>query len=508
MTDQRPDQVTEEPRLASLGVTGLSATKTGDILVGLRPASLGWDLIIWAPHSASMRLEGLVGTTSEHDGGILFRGPESVANAEWLRRQVDTLRPTAVGPGPSIGLGDRIGMATPGHIRAVAASSMTPVLAQQSARELERTGRTFAEVLASATFGVLAGGWHLPWGADADHLKTVGQLDSAVEAGFTTLTIDPSDHVQNVPLGASRATVRAAIDQVPWASLKDEPHQFARRYPKVIEWEGTVVPLDDERIAVAAARFGAAVAHVAAMHGQLQHGSRQTAVELEVAVDELPFPTTAVDHVFIATELRRLGVGIASFAPRFVGEFEKAIDYVGSPAAFNTDVVMHADLARRLGPYKLSLHSGSEKFAILSSFSRATFPRLHLKTSGTSYLLALRTIGLSDPALLRRIWVSALADYESARASYHVSASTHGLPRAQDLSDAALVGLLDHPASREVLHVTFGAILGTSGAPLGAGAGLRDEARACVWANREDYWSLTSSHLARHVAYLTDLPYG
>lgn len=505
MTDAGDDPFAEGSSLAALGVIGPSRTKIGDVFIGLCPAVVGWDLVVWAPRSASASLGGLVGETIEHDRGILLRGQDSVPNAGWLRQHVEWLRPSAVGSGPSIGLGDRIGVATPGHIRAMAAASgVTPVLAQQSARELERTGRTFAEVLASATFGVLATGWRLPWGADADHLKTVNRLGSAIEAGFTTVTLDPSDHVQNVPLDASRATVKAAMDRVPWAALHDKPHLVARRYPKAIECEGTVVVLDDERVAVAAARFGGAVAHVAAMHEHLQRGSGRTDIELEIAVDELPFPTTGVDHAFIVTELRRLGVEIASFAPRFVGEFEKGIDYIGSPAEFTTDVDMHAKLARRLGPYKLSLHSGSEKFAILPSFSQATHPRLHLKTSGTSYLQALRTIGRANPALLRRIWVSALASYESARASYHVSASTHQLPRAEGLSDAALVDLLDHPTSREVLHVTYGAILGGSGTPVGGGAHLRDEVGTCLWANREAYWSLTASHLARHVAYLTE----
>lgn len=43
---------------------------------------------------------------------------------------------------PSFGFGDRLGIATPGHIDAVSGTGFAPVFAQQSVRENARTGRT------------------------------------------------------------------------------------------------------------------------------------------------------------------------------------------------------------------------------------------------------------------------------------------------------------------------------------------------------------------------------
>jgi len=43
--------------------------------------------------------------------------------------------------------------------------------------------------------------------------------------------------------------------------------------------------------------------------------------ELEMSVDETATPTSPVEHYFVASELRRLGVEWVSLAPRFVGEF-------------------------------------------------------------------------------------------------------------------------------------------------------------------------------------------
>jgi hypothetical protein len=97
----------------------------------------------------------------------------------------------------TFGFGDRLGLATPGHIAAVRGTKFAPVFAQQSVRENERTPRTPQQVMDDAKRAVEAAGWDLPWGADADHLKTVEDLPSFVEAGYTFFTVDPGEHVDN-----------------------------------------------------------------------------------------------------------------------------------------------------------------------------------------------------------------------------------------------------------------------------------------------------------------------
>jgi hypothetical protein len=212
-----------------------------------------------------------------------------------------------------------------------------------------------------------------------------------------------------------------------------------------------------------------------------------------VAVDEIEFRTTPVDHVYLATELHRLGVRWVSFASRFVGEFEKGIDFLGDRAELEADLEVHAAIARSLGDYKLSVHSGSDKFSIYEAVARATRDRVHLKTSGTSYLVALQTIAAADPELMRRIWRVALEAYTTARASYHVSAALAGVPSPDAASAAVLAGLLDDPNTREILHVTYGAVLH------GADVGLGDGLRAAIWARRVEYWANLEAHIGRHL---------
>jgi hypothetical protein len=68
-----------------------------------------------------------------------------------------------------------------------------------------------------------------------------------------------------------------------------------------------------------------------------------------------------------------------SVAPRFVGGFEKGIDYKGDLAAFENDLRGHAAIARAFGPYKISIHSGSDKFSIYPIIGRLCGDLLHVK---------------------------------------------------------------------------------------------------------------------------------
>ena len=81
----------------------------------------------------------------------------------------------------------------------------------------------------------------------------------------------------------------------------------------------------------------------------------------------------------------------------------KGVDYIGDLDEFEAEMAKHAAIARVLGPYKLSIHSGSDKFSIYPIFARHAGSLVHLKTAGTSYLEALRAIAGVDPAFFREI---------------------------------------------------------------------------------------------------------
>src|SRR5262245_8096818 len=131
------------------------------------------------------------------DGHSLTLCETTPKNASALGSVFSFLVPRPLGLKKSAGCGDPLGLATPGHIRAIRRSSMAPILAQQSIRENARTGRTPQQVMDDAMWGVFQEGWREGFGADADHLKNTADIDSCVAAGFTFYTIDPSEHVDN-----------------------------------------------------------------------------------------------------------------------------------------------------------------------------------------------------------------------------------------------------------------------------------------------------------------------
>ena len=114
----------------------------------------------------------------------------------------------------------------------------------------------------------------------------------------------------------------------------------------------------------------------------------------------------------------------------------------------------HAAVTAHFGTYKLSLHSGSDKFSVYPLIVKHWGSRLHVKTAGTSYLEALRVLAVTNPALFQRIWALGLERYPTDRASYHVSADGDKVPGGIELP-----ALLDEFNAREILHVTFGSAL-------------------------------------------------
>ena len=402
------------------------------------------------------------GTASEYQDRSLLLCPLSERNAAALRRRVGWLRPTPLGLRTSAGLGDRLGLATPGHLQAMRAvgGSLAALPAQQSIREMERTERTPQDVMDDAMWGILGAGWRAGFGADADHLKTTADIDRCLAAGYTFYTFDPGHYVDATAERATPAQLRTLLGELPWPHLEDAPATLAARYLDRPIWcESHAIRFDEAALLRAAVKYGHAIAHVVALSRHLATAAAGRPWEVEISVDETDLPTTPAEHVYIATELRRLGVRWISLAPRYIGQFEKAIDYVGDVDAFEADFAVHAAIARSLGPYKLSLHSGSDKFSIYEACTRQTQGLVHLKTAGTSYLEALRTIAGPEPALLRAIYRFARERFEADKATYHISARLDRAPEPATLADRDLPRLLEQDDARQILHVTFGSVL-------------------------------------------------
>jgi tagaturonate epimerase len=418
--------------------------------------------------------------------------PADACSADWLRRALPHLEARPLGLARSAGFGDRLGLATPGHVRAVRKFRMAPIFAQQSVRENERTGRSPREVLDDAMWGVFEEGWTAGWGADADHLKTIAQVGQFAAAGYSFFTVDPGEYVDNAAGKAAPAALETSLQALPWGDLETARTDLERALcGRPLDLGMLETRFTPEEVLRAAAKYGRAVAHTVRLYRRLVQVMDGRGFEFEMSVDETDSPTSLAEHVYIASELRRLKVTCVSLAPRYTGTFEKGVDYIGDLAAFETSFAGHAAVARAYGPYKLSLHSGSDKFSIYPVASRLAGDLVHLKTAGTSYLEALRALAALDPALFRAILEFGIERYPTDRASYHVSAEIGRVPDAHGMRDGELADLLEDFHAREVLHVTFGAVINAPRFRVPLFDTLRRHA--------EEYTRTVEAHFDRHL---------
>jgi len=490
-----------------------SITADGGCVFLLLREGLERKLVILCPEGVDGRREGFVA----EETGEVGAGKTALKylicacdhrNASVLRGVFPFTRPRVMGLTPAVGTGDRIGLATPGHIRAVRGFGLFPVLAQQSIREMARTSRSPEEVLDDVSWAVFQEGYRGGFAADADHLKSEGDIDATLRAGFTMYTIDPSDHVDGAADRYDLKTLREKFRALPWDGLecgaKDYFERYlGRKFEASAPGETRVLRLEftEEKLLRAAVKYSAAIAHTARMGRRLESLFRGEEFDLEMSVDETETPTSALEHFFIASELRRLGVPVQGLALRFVGEFEKAVDYVGDVKRFEETLRDHVLIARALGPYKLSVHSGSDKFSVYPALGRLAGGLVHLKTAGTSYLEALRVVARHRPDLFREIISHCLGCFEGDRRTYRVSTELSAVPRPEGIRDEDLERTyLDGDRGRQLLHVTFGSILT---AKRGDGTWLfRDRIREVLIENEEDHYRTVAAHLERHITAL------
>jgi len=354
----------------------------------------------------------------------------------------------------TIGCGDRLGRATYGQLMAIKQYQAAPVLAQQSMRELKLTGRTFEGVVDDASFQVFQAGYKDGFGADGDHLKTMTDIDYALAAGMTMITLDLSE-VMNAAAGSWDAgTVEIAFDALPEAVRAYTMTTYAGPEFLIGGHSLRFTPLEAKRCAV---MYNKALDFAAEVHRHLSD-ARGKEFDLEVSIDETSTPTLPNHHLYIARELLQRKVEFTSLAPRFVGEFQKAVDYIGDLGEFERQFAVHAAIASEYR-YKISVHSGSDKFAVYPTIGKYTGERLHLKTAGTSWLEAVKVIAQKDPALYRVMHQCALDNFDAMLKLYHITADINKIPNVDKIYNDQLAKLMDMPEARQLLHITYGAIL-------------------------------------------------
>jgi hypothetical protein len=386
----------------------------------------------------------------------LLRVPMIAENLPELQELFPFTKPVSLrNKRTTVGCGDRLGMASAAHIRAVRQFDAYPVLAQQSIRELKFCGRSFADVVADAAFQVFQEGYEEGWGADGDHLKTMEDIDSALEQGMPMITLDLTEvlHPEAADFDDARMNSEfAGLD----STVRDHVlREYADRKFKV---GNRTIGFDGWEAKKCALMYWDALEFAAEVDAHLR-AKRGDAYDLEISIDETTSPTLPAHHLFIIRELQRRNVTVNSLAPRFIGEFQKAVDYIGDVKEFEEQFKIHCDIAAAHGNYKISIHSGSDKFSVYPVIGKYTKLRLHLKTAGTSWLEAVRTIAETEPELYRLMHSRAKKYFPEALKSYHITADLNKIPPLESTTDDRLADYMNQPEARQFIHISYGGLL-------------------------------------------------
>lgn len=420
-------------------------------------------------------------------------------NAEAIKSIFPFANPIVVGLKNSFGFGDRIGLANPAHLRSLTADDdFVPVLAQQSIRELSRTTRKADEVMDVAIWAVMQEGWTSGFGSDADHLKTTEDIDNMVEAGFTMFTFDPRDHVVNEADTMNISELEKYISDLKWDSASSTSEVLKKYSEKdiVVNDSLTLSPSNEDSLR-ALVKYGKSILHIKKMYSYLKETYPEAEIEVEVSVDETESVTTPFEHFFMVNELTQLGIEFVSLAPRFIGDFEKGIDYKGDLDIFKKEYLKHIAIAEHFGNYKISLHSGSDKFSVYEVIGSLHRGYTHVKTAGTSYLEALRVTASADEKLFSEILDFAIDNYENEKKTYHVSADLNKVQKSKNYSKEELADLLNQDDARQVFHVTFGLVLtikNDNGDYI-----YRSRVYKCLEDNEELHYKYLVKHFRKHI---------
>lgn len=369
----------------------------------------------------------------------------------------------------SIGVGDRFAHQAKAQLRAcvLAAESGIEVIPvwNKSNREHTIIGSDPAQTRAAADAAVHELGWSKSYFLDADHIG-LGTVDRFLEP-CDFFTLDVADHI-GTP-----------------AAEADIEH-FASRHPEFlaeIAIPGVDRPylLSRELATQTARKFLAAVQAAGRTYRHIEKAKGPGQFVTEISMDETDAPQSPVELLMILAMIADERVPIQTIAPKFTGRFNKGVDYQGDVAQFERefreDAAAIAYAVERYGlpqSLKLSVHSGSDKFALYAPIHRVldeTGAGLHLKTAGTTWLeeiIGLAESGLGGFEVAQEIYADAYAHRLELSKPYAtvIAIDDAALPLPEEVqgwSGDRFVRTLRHnqadrlynPSFRQLLHVGF-----------------------------------------------------
>ena len=374
--------------------------------------------------------------------------------------------PSPLGAQRTFGFGDRFGFAARAHLAVSRESGFAPIFAQQSAIELAQSGRTPAEMLATAPPDL-----DRAWGADAAGVAMAPEIEPFATAGFSRFTLDPSAYFVERAADLSAAELDAA------ASALVEDGVFAAGWVEL--YAGREFPISESRslriefdaLQRVAVKFGWALAFAEELTAHAKQVCGARPFEVELSLLRSATRTTPQEHLFVALEARRRGLPLVAIAPHLPGSWEPMAEAVDDADELEAALQMHTAIAGAYGPHQISVPEIEGKSAILPVLGRVCGARLHVKTSAASALEMLRVVARVEPGLFREILGLAQERFPFERSVKPGSLSEEEVRFLPEAADPELETLfLGDARGRQLLDVTIGSIWATgvdsSGRPM------------------------------------------
>ena len=370
----------------------------------------------------------------------------------------------------SFGVGDRFGHQGKAQLKAMIAAKeqlgidITPVW-NKSNREHMIIGTEPSEVRIEADEAVKTLGWKGDYYVDADHIN-LGNVERFVEPS-DFFTIDVADFIGDA----------APADKVKAFLASHENYLGQLEIPGIDE----TLEVTEDFLTSFANNYLVAVEEASKVYKYLVEKKGEGNFVPEVSCDETDTPQSPLDLFFILKLLADNGVPAQTIAPRFSGRFNKGVEYVGDvkqfEKEFEQDLLVIKFVISEFGlpdNLKLSVHSGSDKFAIypiIGELIRKHDTGIHIKTAGTTWLEEIAGLAISDGdglALAKEVYATAYKKMEELTAPYAsvIDIKKEALPLPEVVngwSAEQLKNALVHdqscaeynPSLRQLIHVGY-----------------------------------------------------
>lgn len=332
----------------------------------------------------------------------------------------------------------------------------------KSNREHTIVGSNPESVREAAELAVNECGWSRGFHIDADHInfETVDRFINSSD--FYTIDV---------------------ASEIGRDAAEDEVAGFVERHRELrnVTLPTGTLRLDEQAVGQIARRYLRATKEAGRIYRKIEGVKGPGTFITEVSMDETETPQSAEELLVILVALAEQKIPLQTIAPKFSGRFNKGVDFVGDVSHFEKElrndvaviswVVEHAGMPRNL---KLSVHSGSDKFAIYPAIRRVlrdTGAGIHVKTAGTTWLeelIGLAEVGGKGLALAKEVYATALVHRKELCAPYAtvINVNPESLPSETEVNgwtSEEFVQTLRHdpgchrfnPSFRQLLHVAY-----------------------------------------------------